>query len=158
MVLEAPIHDRAYALYLIQTGDYEASSRYTKIGLEKNGLESGWVDPVFAAFVDVARRDEAIAIATALEADGRLASYIVMTVWALLGDTDRAIATAMSVEGIGQEFETGFEVLFSDVLAEVRAHPLFPELLDKAGLGAYWDELGCTRSNGRVDCGETPTI
>ncbi len=158
MVLEAPIHDMAYALYLIQTGDFEASSRYTKIGLEKNGLESGWVDGVFPGFADPARRDEAMAIATALEADGRLASYIVMTIWVLLGDTDRAMATAMAVEGIGQEFETGFEVLFSDVLAEARSHPLFPELLDKVGLSAYWDELGCARGNGRVDCGDSPTI
>ncbi len=158
MVLEAPIHDMAYALYLIQTGDFEASGRYTKIGLEKNGLQSDWVDTVFAGIADPAQRDDAIAMAMALEADGRLASYIVMTIWVLLGDTERAIATAMSVEGIGQEFETGFEVLFSDVLAEVRTHPLFPDLLDKAGLGAYWDEFGCSLNNGRVDCGEPPII
>ena len=158
MVLEAPIHDMAYALYLLQTGSFEESIRSTKVGLQKNGLESGWVDAVFAGFVDAGQRDNAVAIATALEEDGRLASYVVMTIWVLLGDTDRALATAMSVEGIGQEFETGFEVLFSDVLADVRAHASFHELLERAGLTAYWREMGCKWQGGRVSCDDEPLI
>ena len=158
MVLEAPIHDMAYALYLLQTGSFEEAIRNTKIGLQKNGLESGWVDAVFAGFVDNGQRDNAVAIARALEEDGRLASYVVMTIWVLLGDTDRAMATAMSVEGIGQEFETGFEVLFSDVLANVRAHASFPDLLERAGLTAYWREMGCKWQDGRVSCDDEPLI
>ena len=149
---EAAIHDLAYALYLIRTGDVTAARGFTKQGLEKYGFETAWVDPVFDGIEDPALHDQSYALAIRLEEDGRLADYIVMTLWALLGDAERALATAESIEGIGQDFETGFEVMFSNELAILQQHPRFPALLDKIGLTDYWAHVGCEWTGERVAC------
>lgn len=149
---DSPIHDLAYALYLIRTDDITAARGYTKSGLEKYGFESSWVDPVFDGIEDPELKPQSIAIVTQLEADGRLAKYIVLALWALLGDADRAMATALSIEGIGQQFETGFEVMFSDELKILRDHEDFPRLLDEIGLTDYWARVGCELTDGRVHC------
>ncbi len=149
---DSPIHDLAYALYLIRIGDITAARGYTKAGLEKYGFDASWVDAAFDGIEDPSLRDETHELVAALEADGRLAKYIVMTLWALLGDADRAMATAFSIEGIGQQFETGFEMMFSDELEILREHEDFPRLLDEIGLTRYWSEVGCRREGGRVRC------
>lgn len=150
--LQAPIHDLAYALYLIRIGDIDESRIYTRQGLEKYQTDSGWVDSVFDGIEDPAQRAEAVTEVAGLEASGMLSDFILITLWALLDEPDRAMATALSMSGIGQDFETGYEVLFSDELAMLHDHRLFGELLDRAGLQDYWDELGCVADPVRVRC------
>lgn len=152
MTLDAPIHDLAYALFLIRSGDFDAARVNTRSGLEKNGLPSEWVDPVFDGIEDPAMRQQSYDLVAQIEATGALPSFVEMTLWSLLGDADRAMATALSIEGIGQEFETGLEVMFSDELAIIREHRDFPVLLEKTGLTQYWAEVGCRLSEGRVSC------
>jgi len=150
--LDAPIHDLAYALYLIRIRNVGDARVYTRQGLDKYGVDAGWVDTVFDAFEPPRLRPDAVARVEALEARDALADYIVMTLWALLDEPDRAMATALSISGIGQDFETGYEVLFSDEMALLHDHPDFEALVRKAGLRDYWDRLGCVADPVRVRC------
>jgi len=149
---ESPLHDLAYALYLVRIDDMVASRRFTKDGLAKNDFDSSWVDPVFDGMVNPALHARSVALMADVDADGSLPKYIVMALWALLGETDRAFATAMSVEGIGQDFETGLEVIFLDDLSSVRAHSDFEQLLEAKGLTDYWSQVGCIWAADRVRC------
>ena len=154
--LDAPIHDLAYALYLIRTGEIDEARVNTRRGLEKYDVPSGWVDAVFDAFEHPDRRPDAVALVENLESRDELADYIVMTLWALLDEPDRAMATALSISGIGQDFETGYEVLFSDELAVLHDHPEFETLVRNAGLRDYWNRLGCVAEPVRVKCPAAP--
>ena len=75
-----------------------------------------------------------------------------MALWALLSEADRAFTTAMSIEGIGQDFETGLEVIFLDDLRIMREHSDFQQLLDAKGLTSYWAQAGCVWADDRVAC------
>jgi len=149
---ESPLHDLAYALYLVRIEDMEAARRFTKSGLEKYYLDSSWVDVVYDGMQDIALRARSIALMADVEADGSLPKYIVMALWALLGEADRAFTTAMSIEGIGQDFETGLEVIFLDDLRIMREHSDFQQLLDAKGLTSYWAQAGCVWADDRVAC------
>ncbi len=149
---ENPIHDLAYALYLIRMEDMAAARRFTKTGLEKYGRGSAWVDPVYDGIEDPALHARSVAFMTDLEADGRLPKYVLIVLWAVLGEADRAFATAKSIEGIGKDFETGLEVMFSDDLRILREHSDFQQLLDVQGLTSYWSQAGCVWVDDRVRC------
>ena len=149
---ESPIHDLAYALYLIRVGDIDAAAGFTKTGLDKYGFRSDWVDAVYEGIEDPKKRERSIAIVSELETSASVAHFITMTLWAVLGEAERAFATAMSIEGIGQDFETGYEVMFSDDLATLRAHPDFDALLRSTGLHEYWAGKGCNWSDDRLIC------
>ena len=77
---------------------------------------------------------------------------VAMTRWAVLGEGNRAFETAMSIEGIGQDFETGYELMFSDDLKILRDHGDFQGLLDSTGLIEYWAQAGCAWASDRVRC------
>ncbi len=95
---------------------------------------------------------QSVALVSKLEADGSMAKYMIMTLWATLGEADRAFETASSIDGIGQDFETGLEVMFSDNLRVLRQHREFPNLLESAGLTEYWAQTGCAWVNDHVQC------
>ena len=149
---ESPIHDLAYSMFLIRTGDVDAARQSARAGLVEYGFDASWVDPVFDGVGDPALRDAAIEIVAELEQEGELARYIVMSLWAVLDAPDRAMATAFTLEGIGQDFETGLEVMFSNELRALHALPDFPRLLELYGLSAYWRQIGCDWSRGGLDC------
>ena len=101
---------------------------------------------------DPALRAQSIALLADIEADGSLAKYMMMALWAVFGEADRAFETAQSLDGIGQDFETGLELMFIDDLAILRQHGEFQQLLDSTGLTAYWAEVGCEWVGDRVRC------
>jgi hypothetical protein len=108
----------------------------------------GWTVRVAGATALVA----AVALVADLEAEGGLLRYQFMALWAVLGEADRAFATAMSINGIGQDFETVLEVMFSDDLRNLRRHSDFQKLLESTGLTAYWSQAGCVWTDDRVRC------
>ena len=152
MEQESPLHDLAYALYLVRMEDMAAARQFTTAGLEKNGVDSSWVDPVFDGIEDPALRARAVALMVDVEADDSLPKYIVMVFWALLGEADRTFKTAMSIEGIGQDFETLLEVMFLGELGILRRHGDFEQLLEVKGLTDYWSQAGCIWADDRVRC------
>ena len=148
----APIHDLAYGLYLIGIEDIDEARRFTKTGLENYDLDSSWVDVVYDGLEGPDAHAKSVARVTELEQNSDIDRFIIMTLWAVLGESDRAFATAMSLEGIGQDFETGLELMFSDDLRILREHPNFPQLLDKTGLTEYWSQVGCAWTDEGVRC------
>ena len=149
---ENPIHDLAYAMYLIRVGDVAAAQRFTETGLEKYGVDASWVGPVFKGIEDPALHEQSVALIAELEAAARMPKFIALALLAVLGEVDRAIETAMSIEGIGQDFETGYEVMFSDDLKILRRHDDFQRLLESTGLPEYWSQAGCAWAIDRVHC------
>lgn len=152
---ELPLHYLAYSMYLIETGDLHGARAAAKIGLEHFGFDTNWVDPVFDGLADPSRRDDAIRRIELLEADGGLSRYVVLALWAVFGEADRAIRTANGIlENIeGQDAEMGLEILFSrQLLPLVQDHAELPGLLERAGLTAYWAAIGCAWANGRLNC------
>ena len=151
---QAPLHDLAYSIYLINTGDVAGARAFAKAGLQKYGADSSWVDGMFDGIKDPEGRDESIRIVAELEENGALARYVVLSLWGILGEADRAIQTANSILEVpaGQDAEMGLEIMFSAQLAFMRQHPEFPALLDKAGLTDYWSEIGCAWAGGRLVC------
>jgi len=149
---EAPIHDLAYAMYLIGIEDIDEARRFTKIGLENLSIDSAWVDAAYDGLENPDLHAQSVELVSDLEQNSDLARYLVMTLWAVLGESDRAFATALTLPGIGQDFETGLEVMFSDDLRLLREHPDFPELLEKTGLTDYWSQIGCAWGGDGIRC------
>ena len=150
MKLEAPIHDLASGLFLIRKGMFADAIANTENGLEKYGLESDWVAPVYAGIENPEMQPQARDIMSQLDADNALPRYILMIIWALLDDDDRAMQNAMAVEEIGQAFE--LEVLFIEEFRSLREKPDFPQLLENTGLTEYWEQVGCRWTGERVEC------
>jgi len=156
MTLEAPIHDLAYALFLVRKGRFIEAGIVTKRGLEKYGFPTEWVDPVYEGIEDPMKRDAAIDIVSQLAADGRSPRFIPMALWALLGETDSAMQVALKIENPGQGFES--EVVFIHEFRNVRAHEDFPLLLNKLDLDDYSDEVGCEWIDGDAVCSEPDQV
>jgi hypothetical protein len=54
------------------------------------------------------------------------------------------------LEAEGEAFST--DLIFIPEIAPLRKHPGFMPLLERLGIVAYWDELGCTWDGDRVHC------
>lgn len=151
----SPLHHLAHAMYLVHIGDLAAARVAAKDGLLQFDEEADWVDPVFDGLEDPAQRDAAIRAIESLEAETELARYVILALWGIFGEAERAISTvnAILANEQGQDAELGLEILFSDqVLPLVSGHPELPRLLDNAGLTAYWADIGCAWANDRLNC------
>ncbi|MFQ5609839.1 MAG: winged helix-turn-helix domain-containing protein, partial [Woeseiaceae bacterium] len=122
LYLQAPLHDLAYSVYLVATDDVLAAREFAKAGLQQYGAYASWVDTVFDGIDDPDKRETSIRMVDELETSGRLARYVVLSLWGLLGEADRAIDTANSILAVpaGQDAEMGLEILFSAQLAFIR--------------------------------------
>jgi DNA-binding winged helix-turn-helix (wHTH) protein/TolB-like protein/Tfp pilus assembly protein PilF len=147
---EAPVHDLAYSLFNIRSGDFDKAANEAIVGLEKYGLDSSWVKPVFEGIHNPEMRDQAHAIVEQMAESGNLVARVEISLWALLGDADRAIEVAKRLEDFGEVFEA--ELMFIPQFAIVREHPDFPALLDAVGLTAYWRDNDCEWQSDHVVC------
>ena len=77
-------------------------------------------------------------------------SYVLMTLWALLGDADRAMQSAFATADFGRSYVA--EILYIEQLRILREHKDFPLLLEKNGLLQYWREAGCEWVDDAVQC------
>ena len=147
---EAPIHDLAYSLFHIRNGDYDQAMSAASTGMEKLGLDSSWVAPVFGGLADPAKHDAAYDIVTRLSEDEQLPPMAEISLWVLLGDGDRAMTVANRLKVDGEIFEA--ELMFIPQFAVLREHPDFLPLLDAIGLTEYWSDNGCKWDNDHVVC------
>ena len=150
MQLEAPIHSLAYSLFLIRTGQFASAASYAKLGLEQNGLPSGWVDDVFAGLQHEEQRQHAIDIVAQVSAGGELQETVELTLWALFDETDRAMRVARRLEQNRGILE--LEIIFVEEFRHFRQHPEFPAFVDAIGLNDYWANAGCSWLNDKVVC------
>ena len=75
-------------------------------------------------------------------------------VWVYLGETERAIDTALRLTEHRIRFIPEF--LFASETAELRRHPRFAEVVRAIGLDRYWDYFGwpamCRRDGDAIAC------
>jgi DNA-binding winged helix-turn-helix (wHTH) protein/TolB-like protein len=150
MDLQASVHLLAYSLYLMRNGQVEVAKTYAKAGLERNGVDSRWVDPVLDGIANSQDRPQALAIMNQLSESGVLPANVEMTMWVLLDEIDRAMEIARMTEAEGGQFEQ--EIIFIDEYKAFRQHPEFMDFIEGIGLQDYWDSAGCVWAEDKLTC------
>ena len=146
------IHVIAHALLLQRNGQLEQSQNLAFAAVTMESGATDWIDKVYAALAE--RTPERVAIA--LEAinqawdNRRVSPEPVLVTRSLLGDIDGAMAIASLLEEPGMLFS--MEVLFMPELKPLRQHQEFLPLLERLGVVAYWESVGCRWVDDRVDC------
>ena len=144
------IHDLAYALYLIRTGQLEMSRNVAYSAAKTLGASTVWIDPLYRALADPAYAEEGLAAINQSWAARDVLPHVVILGRAMLGDVDGAMEIAWLLEEPGETFS--MELLYIDELAAMRQHPDFMRLLESLGVTAYWQDAGCYWENDRVHC------
>lgn len=147
------IHNLAYTLFLIREERMEEARQKAKEALQSYGQPTNWVDPVFDGFMnssETAGLVDVVASISAAAASGDLPPNIELTLWALLGQGDQAMAAAWALAESGDYFEV--EIFYLEEFRVLRQHEEFPELLEALGLTEYWDSIGCHWGGEEVLC------
>lgn len=146
------IHDLAAALYLTRVGQIDRAGVSASSALRKVGQDDSWVEPFLAGLEDPDKAERSRQIVADLSARQALPGNIELTLWVLIGETDRAMDIALNVLSKPADFDT--ELLFIEDFRPLRNHPGFPELLDAIGLTDYWDGIGCHWDGESVVCAD----
>jgi TolB-like protein/DNA-binding winged helix-turn-helix (wHTH) protein len=144
----------AYLLLLLRQDKLEIA-RLLMAGAQKmQGLDSGWVDALFMAMQDAAHGPAAVEAVEQAVATGNISDLHLFGVWVYLGETERAIDTALRLTEHRIRFIPEF--LFAAETAELRRHPRFAEVVRAIGLDRYWDYFGwpamCQRDGDAIIC------
>ena len=145
-------HLLANALFLARTGQLDAAQQLTTTGVRMQGADNGWIDPVFVAFSDPSRREDALLAVNAAAGTGQLPPQIEIVVRTMLGDVDKAMGIAELLKAPGEVFE--IDLLFAPEMRPLRAHPGFAGLLVDLGITGYWESRGCRLVDDKVTCDE----
>jgi TolB-like protein/DNA-binding winged helix-turn-helix (wHTH) protein len=130
----------AYLLVLLRQGKLEIA-RLLLTGAQKlQGLDSAWVNALFMAMQDASHRPAAVDAVERAVANGDISDLHLFGVWVYLGETERAIDTALRLTEDRIRFIPEF--LFAAETAAVRQHPRFDEVVRAIGLDRYWEYFG----------------
>lgn len=146
------IHDMAYALFLMRTGQAEKSRTMTLAAATVLGSDRSWIDPVYRALATSEPEHVQAALAAinrSWEA-GEVIPHIVILVRTMLGDIEGAMAIARLLDDPGETFS--MEILYIDELAPLRRHPEFMQLLESLNVVAHWRDAGCRWEDDEVRC------
>lgn len=147
------IHNLAYTLFLIREQRLSEARQKVKQALESYGQPTAWVDPVFDGMtnsVDEAGPGNIVAAISTASASGALPMNIELTLWALLGQGDKAMEAAWTLYEEGEFYEV--EIIYLDEFRVLREHEEFPKLLESLGLTEYWASIGCRWDDSSVIC------
>ncbi len=147
------IHNLSYTLFLMREQRFDEARQKAKEALVSYGQTPEWVDPVFEGFMNPAEAESmagTIASISAAASSGAIPTNIELTLWAFLGQGDKAMQAAWTLKESGDYFEV--EIIFLDEFRVLREHPEFPELLNSLGLTDYWHSIGCQWDGSRVIC------
>jgi len=150
MQLEAPIHNMAYSMFLIRTGQYQQAIQLAKLGFEQGGLDTSWIEPVFAGFYQPEQRQKSLELFAQLTATEPFPETIEVAIWNEFGDIDRAMHVAREAEQNPGALE--MELIFVEEFKDFRQHPEFPAFTRAVGLDEYWDKAGCAWQNDKIHC------
>jgi len=146
-------HLLANAFYLLREGQTEEAIKLTTSSARMVGLDTHWIEPVFAGFTDPAKRPAALVEVDKVTSDGALSYQIEIVVRTLLGDLDNALLVAEKLLEPGEAFE--MDLLFTPEMLPLRRHPGFLPLMADLGITAYWQNEGCTFDGDKVRCDGT---
>ena len=144
------LHIMSNALLLYRDGKADESKMLSLAATKLTDTPSYWVEPVYEALADAGKGDAALAAVNQAWEEQLIIPDIVLIVRTFLGDLDGAMEIAALLEGEGEAFST--EMIFIPELAPLRKHPGFMPLVDRIGIVAYWNELGCSWDGDRVHC------
>ena len=147
------IHNLSYTLFLMREQRMDEARQKAKEALASYGQATEWVDPVFDGFMNSSGAEslaDTIASISAAAANGVIPTNIELTLWALLGQGDKAMQAAWALKESGEYFEV--EIIFLDEFSVLREHEEFAEFLQSLGLTDYWDSIGCQWDGSRVIC------
>jgi DNA-binding winged helix-turn-helix (wHTH) protein/tetratricopeptide (TPR) repeat protein len=147
-----PTHILSYAFVLIKTGQVEKARNLATSAVQMAGGSTGWIGPVFVALDDPAAAPAAIDALNAVAEVQPILPFVELTLRAMLGDTDGAMAVAELLDAPGEQFE--MDLLFIPELQPLRRHPGFMSLLERLGIADYWESKGCIWSGDQVSCPE----
>ena len=150
---EGLLHDMAYALFLLRTGQIEKSRLMAFTTATGEASDTSWINPVFDAFIEQSPEaaQKALAAINASHEAGEVIPHIVILARAMLGDVEGAMAIAWTLENPGETFS--MELLFIDELEPLRRRPDFMSLMESLGVTAYWRDAGCRWEDDAVRCG-----
>jgi len=147
------IHNLSYTLFLIREQRIDEARQKAKEALLSYSQPTGWVDAVFNGFMNASDPEslgETVAAISAAAKSGALQKNIELTLWALLGQGDKAMAAAWDLQESGEFYE--IEIIYLDEFKVLREHEEFPALLQALGLTNYWSSIGCRWNNDHVLC------
>ena len=148
------IHNLSYTLFLIREQRLDEARQKAKEALQSYGQPTDWVDPVFDGLKSPSNEDslaDTVAAISGGATSGDLPKNIELTLWALLGQGDKAMQAAWEfLKESGGYFEV--EIFYLDEFRVVREHEEFPDLLDALGLTDYWESIGCRWDGNQVIC------
>lgn len=144
------IHMISEALLLLRDEDAEKSMKLAHDSSASEQRSTQWIEPFFRALGDPTHGEEALLAINKDWADRVVLPEIVLFARTFLGDIDGAMDIARLLEEEGEAFST--EIIFVPELAPLRQRPDFYPLLERLGIAAYWDELGCNWDGDRVHC------
>ena len=130
----------AYLLVLLRQDKYEVARLLMAASQKMQGLDSTWVDALFMAMQDTTNKPAAVAAVERAVADGDISDLHLFGVWVYLGETERAIDTALRLTEDRIRFIPEF--LFAAETAQLRGHPRFSEVVRAIGLDRYWEYFG----------------
>jgi DNA-binding winged helix-turn-helix (wHTH) protein/TolB-like protein len=139
-----------YALLLLRLGRVDQAEDLAIALLQAEGVPTGWVVPIFAAFADPTLRNGALEVLGQYWAKRSVAPEIVLVARTMMGDVDGAMEIAKLLELPGEIFE--MDLLFIDELEPLRLHPEFIPLMEKLGVVDYWETVGCVWEGSQVNC------
>ena len=143
-------HLMGYALMFIRSGQLAEARELAREGAAVNGGISSWVDPVFAAMGEPSGRRKALEALEAAAIAETLDPRIEIALRTVLGDLDGAMRAADAAAAPEEHLE--MDMLFLPEMRPLREHADFPALMEKLGVRAYWDEVGCVWLNDTVNC------
>ncbi len=147
------IHNLSYTLFLMQEKRWDEARQKAKEALTSYDQATEWVDPVFDGLTRSSDTEDLSEIFTSISAaasSGDLPPNIELTLWAILGQGDKAMDAAWALQESGDYFEV--EIIYLDEFRVLRVHDEFPELLESLGLTDYWESIGCRWDGDRVIC------
>jgi len=138
------------ALLLVREGRLNEAAEQARAATLVNEDSSEWVDPVFAAMLDPAKREAALAAIESASSSKQMDPRIDVVLRTMFGDVDGAMRTASLLTQPDEFFE--MDMLFLPELRPLRQHPEFPGLMQNLGIQSYWDDKGCVWLDDSISC------
>jgi hypothetical protein len=144
----------SYIVLRMRFGDY-AAVRPMLIGVQTMFAQpTAWVDRLLDALQVPSSRASAVTAVASVQESRDIARKYLFGAWIYLGETDRALETALQLVHDRPSFSVEF--LFSKEAEALRRHRRFGELVREIGLNRYWDQFGwpemCRQNGQEIVC------
>jgi TolB-like protein len=130
----------SYIVLRMRFADY-AAVRPLLIGVQTMFAQpTAWVDRLLDALQNPSARASAVTAVASAQESRDIARKYLFGAWVYLGETDRALETALQLVHDRPSFSVEF--LFAKEAEALRRHRRFGELVRAIGLNRYWDQFG----------------